>query len=99
MISRAANDDAPGGAHVRVILSEHPTTNGVPSLQVKSPWWLGYVVTIAAEAALSTFLLAIEPRLPLGKFPIAYILVVMAAAYFFGLGPAFLAFILGFCTF
>ncbi|MCL5102820.1 MAG: SpoIIE family protein phosphatase [Armatimonadetes bacterium] len=64
--------------------------------QVKSPWWVGYLVTIVAEAGLTLGLVVLEPHLPLGKFPIPYVVLVMAIAYFFGTCPALLAFVAGF---
>lgn len=66
-----------------------------PPTQIKSPWWVGYLVTIAAEAALTFGLAMLNPYLPLSRYPIPYVLVVMATAYFFGTGPAILALVFG----
>ena len=58
------------------------------------PAWVGYAATILAEAALTIILLLLHRFLPLGQFPIAYVLVIMLVAYVFGEGPAILAFFL-----
>ncbi|MCX6375817.1 MAG: PAS domain S-box protein [Armatimonadetes bacterium] len=65
----------------------------------KRPAWVGYLVTIAAIAVLTLVLHAIEPVLPMGRYPIAYILVIMFAAYLFGEGPALLAFLIAFVAY
>jgi serine phosphatase RsbU (regulator of sigma subunit) len=61
--------------------------------------WIGYVVTLLTEGALTTALIAIHDVFPLGDFPITYVLVMMAVAYLFGEGPAILAFFVGLFTF
>ena len=65
----------------------------------KRPAWVGYLVTIAAIVVLTLVLEAIEPVLPMGRYPIAYILVIMFAAYLFGEGPALLAFVMAFVAY
>ena len=61
--------------------------------------WIGYAVTVAVEALLTIGLKTIEPHFPLSISPISYILVLMAAAYIFGEGPAILAFLIGLVLF
>ncbi len=60
------------------------------------PRWVGYVVTVIAELALTAGLWLLLPLFPLANFPVPYVLVMMAVTYLFGEGPAILAFVLGF---
>lgn len=69
------------------------------SAALTSPAWVGYAVTIVAELALSAGLLELYPIFPLGKFPIAYVLLTMVVAYFFGGGPAIVAGVSGWIAF
>ncbi len=63
------------------------------------PAWLEYVITILSVAALTAVLQLLMPVFPLGRFPITYVLLTMLIAYFFGLGPAITACILGWLAF
>jgi len=63
------------------------------------PRWVGYVVTVLAEVAMSAFLMALEPVFPLGHYPVPYIVLTMLIAYTFGEGPAILSVLLGFIAF
>ena len=67
--------------------------------QRKRPSWVGYVVTAGAIIVLTVVLEATMPVLPIGRYPITYILVVMFAAYIFGEGPALLAFVMAFIAY
>lgn len=55
------------------------------------PSWIGYVVAAISVAALATGLVLLKPVIPLGAFPMPYIVVTMVIAYLFGLGPALVA--------
>jgi|GEM_PF-2363029 len=85
--------------------SEPPSSNakGSESHQIdpgaKWPWWLGYLVVIVLEVILTAVLMALKPYLPLGHFPICYILIIMLAAYLFGEGPGILSFFVGLFAF
>lgn len=68
-------------------------------LEAGSPRWVGYVVTLLLEVALTLGLRAMLPIFPLGNFPIPYILLMMLVAYLFGAGPAILAFLVGLLAF
>jgi anti-sigma regulatory factor (Ser/Thr protein kinase) len=57
--------------------------------------WIGYVAVIAVEAAITAILLLIDRYVPLGRFPIMYFIATGIIAYFYGVGPSILAFILG----
>lgn len=59
------------------------------------PKWVGYPVTILLEAAVTAGLLALQPYVPLGEHATPYVIVTMAVAYWFGEGPALLAFFIG----
>ena len=59
------------------------------------PRWAGYLTTFLAVAIVTAILDSFESIFPLGRFPIPYVLLVMASAYLFGEGPAALTFILG----
>ena len=63
------------------------------------PGWLRYLVTIIIEVAITAALVLIEPYFPLGRYPVTYFLAIGIIAYFFGDGPAILAFILGLIAF
>lgn len=63
---------------------------------VAAPWWMGYVITVIAELALAAGLMLLHPILPIAEYPAPYVLVMTMAAYFFGAGPAIVAFLLGF---
>jgi PAS domain-containing protein len=57
------------------------------------------VVTIVLEIGLTALLCWLLPRFPLGNFPIPYVILIMTVAYFFGEGPAALAFVIGILAF
>ncbi|HET6455596.1 MAG TPA: ATP-binding protein [Armatimonadota bacterium] len=57
--------------------------------------WIGYVAVIAVEVAITAILLLIDRYVPLGRFPIMYFMAIGVIAYFYGVGPSILAFILG----
>ncbi len=61
--------------------------------------WIGYAAVVVLEVALDAFLKLIHPYLPLGEYAIPYVLVIMLAAYLFGVGPAILALVIGFVGF
>ena len=61
--------------------------------------WLGYLITFFAVALLVGILLPIEPFIPLGRYPMAYIVLVMLCSYLFGEGPGILALVLGWLVF
>lgn len=67
--------------------------------QTRISVWIGYLATIAIELVLTRLLIAVHGLLPLGQFPIYYVLVIMLVAYVFGEGPAVLAFFLGLFAF
>lgn len=70
----------------------------IPDWTRGSPAWVGYVVTVIAELAMTSGLRLLHPMFPLGDFPIPYVLLMMMVSYLFGAGPAVLAFVLGlFC--
>jgi len=74
-------------------------SNRTDSPTTTRPAWIGYAVTFVVEALLTLVLVLIEPRFPLGQFPIVYVVAIMMAAYLFGEGPAVLALVLGFLSF
>jgi PAS domain S-box-containing protein len=59
------------------------------------PRWVGYVVILAAELALTAALRLLAPVFPITAFPIPYVVLLMAVAYTLGLGPAIAAFVVG----
>lgn len=61
--------------------------------------WIGYVVTIMIEGAVTAGLLLIDPYLSLGRFPVMYFLATGVIAYLFGVGPGVLAIIIGVLSF
>jgi PAS domain S-box-containing protein len=63
------------------------------------PKWAGYPIAVILEGALTAGLLVLHPYIPLGEYPINYVIAIMAVAYWFGEGPAVLAFLLGLITF
>ncbi|MHB0998111.1 MAG: PAS domain S-box protein [Armatimonadota bacterium] len=63
------------------------------------PEWIKYSITIAIEAIITIFLIFIESYFPLGRYPIVYVLTIGAIAYFLGIGPSILAFVLGILAF
>ena len=67
--------------------------------RARRPRWVGYAVTVLLVAALTAGLLLLRPILPLGRFPMPYIVVTMVIAYVFGLGPALLACVLSWLVF
>ena len=64
-----------------------------------SPWWVGYVVTLVTELALTAVLVLLHPIFPLANYPIPYVLIMMMIVYIFGEGPAIMAFFLGLICF
>lgn len=63
------------------------------------PKWAGYAIVVILEVALTAGLLALQPYIPLGGHPINYAIVIIAVAYWFGEGPAVLAFLMGLIAF
>ena len=63
------------------------------------PGWFGYIAAILIEGAVTGGLLVLYPYLPLGRFPIPYVLAIGVIAYVFGEGPAVLAFLIGIVAF
>lgn len=63
------------------------------------PPWVGYAITVLAELLVTLGLRLLLPLFPLAKFPMPYVVLTMMAAYLFGLGPAILAFVVGFICF
>lgn len=61
--------------------------------------WIGYLATVAIELVITRLLIAVHEFVPLGQYPIYYVLVIMLVAYVFGEGPAILAFLLGLFAF
>ena len=61
--------------------------------------WIGYLSSVAIELVLTRLLIAVHQFVPLGQYPIYYVLVIMLVAYVFGEGPAILAFFLGLLAF
>lgn len=57
--------------------------------------WIGYLSSVAIELVLTRLLIAVHQLVPLGQYPIYYVLVIMLVAYVFGEGPAILSFIIG----
>ena len=70
-------------------------------VQARTRWprWVGYPITVLVEAVLTAGLLALDPHFPLGRYPIPYVVALMAVAYWLGGGPAILAFVLGLLAF
>jgi PAS domain-containing protein len=69
------------------------------SAKQQIPRFAGYVVTFAAEVAITAALRALHAHFPLGGYPIPYIVLMMVVAYAFGEGPAALALVMGFVAF
>lgn len=63
------------------------------------PAWSGYLITILAVAPLVGTLLLVDPLIPLGRYPMVYIMLVMLCTYFLGEGPGALSLILGWLAF
>lgn len=63
------------------------------------PGWVGYTVTILAEIALTAGLILLHQRVTPVSLPLPYVLLTLAVAYFYGKGPAILAFVLGFFSY
>lgn len=63
------------------------------------PAWSGYLITILAVALLVGTLLLVDPLIPLGRYPMVYIMLVMLCTYFLGEGPGALSLILGWLAF
>ena len=78
-----------------------PQMNDVAMSRSKRIWRaiFGYPVTAASVIVWTAGLLAIEPRFPLGDFPIVFLVPVVLAAYLFGTGPAVFACAFGFVLF
>jgi len=62
--------------------------------RMRLPAWAGYPITVLLEVALTAGLVALQPILPLASYPIAYILLLMAVAYWLGEGPGVVALVL-----
>ena len=69
--------------------------NGDLRPPARPPVWLGYAVTTALVCAVTGALTLAHAHFLIGKFPLPYILLVMAVAYWFGGGPAALAGVIG----
>ena len=67
--------------------------------RIQRPRWVGYAVTVLLEAVLTAVLLLLMPVFPIGHYPIPYILLTMAIAYFFAEGPAIVSIFLGWFMF
>lgn len=67
----------------------------------KTHWrkWMAYPLTMLLEVAVTAGLLALHPYFPLGRYPIVYVITIMAVAYWLGEGPAVLAFVTGLVLF
>ena len=63
------------------------------------PIWIGYITAVALVAAVTGILLLLQKLLPLGQYPITYVLVTMLVAYMFGEGPGILTVFLGLFAF
>ena len=63
------------------------------------PAWIAYAASLVIPAGLTAALLLINRFLPLAHFPVFYFLTTTAVAYWFGLGPALLAFAASFVLF
>ncbi|MHB1000040.1 MAG: PAS domain S-box protein [Armatimonadota bacterium] len=74
------------------VIDDKPN-GGLPNQQY--PAWVRYAATVVIEIALTGILLFVQRFLPLGQYPISYVLAIMLVAYYFGEGPAILAFLLG----
>lgn len=61
--------------------------------QTNRPKWIGYLVALLVQVALAVALIALKPILPLGEYPVFFALSIIPVAYYFGEGPALLAFI------
>jgi PAS domain S-box-containing protein len=70
-----------------------------PTTKHDLPVWIGYVAAVILEAALTALLNLVHTYIPLGTYPVYYFLVIMLVAYFFGVGPAVLAFFVGLILF
>lgn len=67
-----------------------------PYRRLPRQWgWLGYAITLLLEVLVTLGLVALTPHLPLSRYPIPYVLLIMLVAYLFGEGPAILAFFVG----
>ncbi len=61
--------------------------------------WTGYLVAVGLQAIMTVLLRVIEPHFPIGRYPITYVLTIMLVSYFYGVGPAALACVLGLVAF
>lgn len=55
----------------------------------------GYIVVLAVEFLFTFLLLFIDPYIPISKFQIPYALIVMLAAYYYGVGATLLSIVFG----
>lgn len=58
-----------------------------------------YLLVAVLSGLLTAFLLAIEPVAPIGRYPFAYMMLIVGAAFLLGEGPAVLAFVLTWAVF
>ena len=63
------------------------------------PTWLRHLIALLAVAVLVALLWLINPFVPLGRYPMAYIVLVMLCTYLLGEGPGILALVLGWLAF
>gem|GEM_PF-5999172 len=63
------------------------------------PIWVHYMLTVLMIVAIMLFHLSLAPGFPLYRYPVLYILSVIASAYLFGFWPAMLSIILGFIAY
>ena len=64
-----------------------------------TPAWFGYLFATLAVIVLVGILRLIEPFIPLGRYPMAYILLVLLCTYLLGEGPGLLALVLEWLAF
>lgn len=79
----------------RSIITTHTDISDDEMSKKRLPVWAGYALTAVMLIAVTIVLLFIQKFFPLAQYPFPYILVVMLAAYYFGRGPAILAFLIG----
>lgn len=65
----------------------------------RRPRWVDYAITVAMQVGLALLLDALTPILPLSRYTSPYIVVTMAVAYWFGVGPAIVSAFTGWLVF
>lgn len=71
----------------------------IPLIDRRFPVWIGYPAAVIAPVLLTGMLLLIDPYIPIGGFPIVYVVLVALIFHFFDTIPAILAFIVSFALF